>query len=300
MKRGALPIVLCVLLGGCSDAGGGASTRVPELDWQPMALVTVPLEPWEARGTIQVAWSGDLMGVYTRGEGGMPAMAIRDGDALYTSQTGMGWTSWDLASYVEQQGRGFRYLAWDAPALLSDGRVSATPGQVHAGSSFQMHGKDIEAVVAVNHSGTQVTQVVIDTPADPESPFTLTPLLKPFPFDVAIPLSKTPADIEHLNAQARDGHTSILAWIKDYRAKFGSLPQDVSAQGLALQRLNEPWPTNPYDSQPMRNEQASGHFAWNWCSAQDASFHGYGWDGAPLNEDFGLACSASEPVEQEL
>src|SRR6185369_13147329 len=101
-----------------------------------------------------------------------------------------------------------------------------------------------------------------------------------------------PADeVARLDAEARQGHAAILGWIHQYKDQLGSLPQDVSSQGLAVQRLDKPWPTDPYDGQPMRNQLASGEFGWSWCSGQDASFHGYGWDGAPLNEDFGRGCT---------
>jgi hypothetical protein len=279
-------------LAGCSGTHGGGAA-VPALDFGAMSVTTVPVEPADRRGAIAVAWQDGLMAVATSNEGGMPAQAVVDGGRLYTTQAGMGWTQWLLADQVATSPRGFRFLALDAPRLLAGAHVSdATATWFRAAASYDV-GHHLEAVtLEVNHTGPAVADVRILAPQDPESPYTLRPLGHAFPFAVAVPTPVRPAaEVERLDAQARDGQAQILGWIRQYRDQTGTLPQQATPDSLALQRLGAPWPTDPYDGQPMADRQASGDFRWLRCSDADGSFHAFGWDGAPLNQDFGRGCA---------
>lgn len=263
-----------------------------------MSLETVPLEPFEARGILAVQWNGDLFAVSTQREGGMPAMAVRDGATLYTSQTGLGWTTWDLARYTQEQGRGFRYLAWDVRQLLEDATlVRQSAGSFEAESSYVVRGEVVPAVLTVTHDGSRVQQIVVATPADAESPYTLRPQGQGLGFPVAVPGQALPADeVMSKDGAARDSHARILGWIDQYRqfpANLNRLPDQPSADSLALQRGNTPWPTSPYDGLAMGNQLKSGHFVWTKCSDTDATYQGLGWDTAPLSRTFGRGCTGN-------
>lgn len=292
----AVTLLLATMLAGCAQGGGSghASAVAPQLDFAPMSLQTVPLEPAEGRGVLTLAWDAGRMAVSAHNEGGMPPQAVRDGATLYTTQAGMGWTRWDAQAYADSSPRGFRYLVWDVPALLHGASVkveSAT--RFTATASVTVQGRASAVDVAVNHTGPAIVDVQVRTALDPESPYTLRPLGHALPFAAAPPAVSRPSDeVARLDAAARDGHAHILGWITSYRDQTGRLPQDVSADGLVVQRLGQPWPTDPYDGQPMANKVASGDFQWLRCSDADGSFHGFGWDGAPLNQDFGKGCKA--------
>ncbi|MCA1819708.1 MAG: hypothetical protein LC620_06645 [Halobacteriales archaeon] len=288
-------VVLCAVpaLAGCASQSGPGPAAVPALHFPPMDLATIPLEPFEARGILRVAWEGGLMGVQTQREGGMPRFAVRQGDTLFTTQAQMGWTQWPLPEYAASQLRGFRYLAWDVPQLLAHAtRVSDSGGLLQASATYQVGERAVEATVEVEHDGAEVRKAVVTTPEDPESPYTLTPAPAGLEFPLQVPAPvRTAAEVQDLDAKAREGHVAILRWIETYRQQLGRLPQDVSDQGLAVQHVGSPWPASPYDGAPMRSHVASGHFQWRYCSAQDASFSGFGWDGAPLNQGFGRGCA---------
>jgi hypothetical protein len=154
--------------------------------------------------------------------------------------------------------------------------------------------------VTVQHDGAggarpaHATQVRIATDLDPESPYTLVPSNATLPFALVAPSAwKTQDDVSRLDAQARDGHAAILGWTESYLKQNGRLPTDLTKDSLVLQRGLAPWPGNPYDGTDMRNQVASGHFQWLRCSDQDAVFHGFGWDGAPLSRTFGTGCTRS-------
>lgn len=290
-----LPVALLagpLALAGCTE-GDGRGASLPVLDFVPMSIETVPLEPFEARGILAVAWEEGRMAVSTEREGGMPAQAVRDGDLLYTTQAGMGWTRWGLDTYAAATGRGFRYAAWDAPALLAEAEVvSSSEGRFTAASSYAVGGTTTAVRIDVNHTGTAIVDLRIHTEQDPESPYTLRPLGHPLPFAPKVPaVWQPPEEVQRLDAQARVGHAKILGWVQQHRDQTGRLPQDVTAESLLVQRLGQAWPTNPYTSRPMVDAVASGDFDWSRCSDADGSFHGFGWDGAPLNQDFGVGCS---------
>jgi hypothetical protein len=284
-------VAAVVLLAGCSGPSGG-SAPLPTLTFPAMDVETVPLEPWEARGQIAVAWDMGVMAVSSVGEGGMPAMAVVDGQLLYTSDFGMGWTKRDLRAYVDEAGRGVRYLAWDLPSLLElAGEGTVEPGRVEAAATLAAGGTDHPATIEVHHTGGLVTLATVTTDADPESPFTFRPRATPFPFPVDRPaLSLAPDEVLDGDAAARDGHVRLLSWIKAYQQQTGRLPAEATPDSLVLQRLGEEWPENPYSGEPMRDRQSSGDFSWTTCGERDGVFYGFGWDGAPLGETFGAGC----------
>jgi hypothetical protein len=286
--------LLCAVpaLAGCAGHSGPGPSAVPTLHFPPMDLATVPQEAFEARGILRVAWENGLMGVQARREEGMPLFAVRQGGSLFVTQAQMGWTQWALPDYVGARLRGYRYLAWDVPDLLAHAtQVADSGGRLTATASFQVVGRTAQATITVEHEGAEVRKAVVATAEDPESPYTLTPAPAGLDFPLQVPSpSRAAAEVARLDGQAREGHASILGWIQKYKDQLGRLPQDVSDQGLAVQHVGSPWPASPYDGQPMRNQVASGHFQWRFCSDQDGSFSGFGWDGAPLGQSFGRGC----------
>lgn len=288
-----LSLVLLASLAGCSGAPGPAAQPVPQLTFGAMSLQTVPLEPWEARGVIQLQWTAQEFAVWTQGEGGMPQRAVRVGDDLYTSDLGMGWTLWDLDAYVAAEGRGFRYLAWDVRGLLADATVTRVgDGVVEADSSFTARGARHAVALSIEHEAGAVRSVVITTPADLESPYTLTATAAPLPFSGKPPANAVDEGrVGALQDAASGNHARIVAWIDEYVTTLGRVPTSVNADALALQRLEEPWPTNPFDGRAVEAQAASGHFAWNVCTAQDAQYRGFGLDGEILGKSYGRGCS---------
>lgn len=294
MRPAAVPVLLLLIasLAGCSGDEAPTSQPLPALTFGSMTLATVPLEPWESRGILQVQWTAEHFAVWTKGEGGMPQMAVRAGDVLYTSDTGMGWVRWDIDAYVTAQGRGFRYLAWDVRSLLADATVTAADTEVvEAQSHFDARGDSHDARLLIRHEDGAVRSVVVTTPADPESPYTLTSTQAPLPF-AGVPPAKSvdSVDIAELQGRASDNHAQIITWIDEYVATLGRTPSNVNADGLALQRLEEPWPVNPFDNRPLEARTASGHFAWKVCTPQDAQYTGYGLDGEILGKAYGRGC----------
>ncbi|HUR61080.1 MAG TPA: hypothetical protein VM286_01780 [Candidatus Thermoplasmatota archaeon] len=293
MRLAALGILLGALLGGCAGAGppGGG---VPNLSFPPMALATVPLEPLEGRGTLELGWQDGLFAVRARNEGGMPAMAIRDGDRLFLSQTGMGWSAWDLADYVARSPRGFRYLAWDVPALLAMSEPTGGAGRLEARTSLVVEGSSHAVALEVEHAGGEARKVVIRSDLDPEAPFTLTPLGHAFPFPVATPTALRPiADVVELDGKARESHVALLQLVNAYAKNHaGTLPQDLDRQTLQVELATSgaTWPQNPYDGAPLAPRDESGHFQWVRCSLTDGHYIGNGWDGPLLDYPFGKGC----------
>lgn len=292
MRWLALLLLSVPALAGCADHAAPAGVEPANLRFPTMDLATVPQESYEARGILRVGWANGLMGVQTQREDGMPRWAVRDGATLYTTQAGMGWTTWVLQDYVAQRPRGYRFLAWDVPDLLAHATSAKDSGShLDASASFAAAGHTAQATIAVEHTGILVSKATVTTAEDPESPYTLTPTTAGLDFPLQVPAKARPVgEVQALDAQARDGHVAILGWIQKYKDQVGRLPQDVSDQGLAVQHVGQAWPASPYDGQPMQNQEASGHFRWRFCSDQDAAFSGYGWDGAPLNQSFGRGC----------
>ncbi len=284
-----------LLLAGCSQ-GPSESLQAPAVEFGTMALETVPLEPFEARGILRLSWSDDLFAVHTKGEGGMPAMAVKQGHVLYTSETGMGWTQRDAVAYSESSVRGFRYLAWDVPALLEAGHVTlVTQGGFDAESTFPGRGGAQAASIHVVHSGREVAEVTVTTPADPESPYTLRPTTDTFPFPVAVPASfRTADEVFRMDATASTGHAQVLDLVAAYsRNHAGGLPDRLDADSLRLELLasGASWPTGAYDGQPLHESATSGQFHWVHCALSDGFYEGYGWDGASVRYAFGRGCA---------
>lgn len=289
----AMALVLLVVgVAGCSEEAPPPKVA-PALSFGTMTLETVPLEPWEARGVMQLQWTGQDFAVWTQGEGGMPQRAVRVGDTLYVSDTGMGWTAWDLQDYAAAEGRGFRYLAWDVVRLLQDATVTAVEdGLVEAAARFEARGQGHETGLVIHHEAGVVRSVVITTTADLESPYTLTSTTMPLPFAAVRPAGAvSQADVVALQDESSYNHAKIIGWIDEYVATLGRTPTDVDADGLALQRLEESWPVNPFDDRPVEAKQASGHFAWRVCTPQDAQYTGYGLDGEILGKSYGRGCA---------
>lgn len=290
--KGAIALLMALALSGCAGGANQSLGPVPALNFSTMTLDTVPLEPWEARGVIRLSWSGDLFGVYAKGEDGMPTMAVRQGDVIYTTDQGMGWTKWQLATFV-QDGRGFRYEAWDLRGLLAEATLTRQSGQEFvANSQFVARGTTYPTTLTVQHDGPLIQAATIATGADAESPYTLRPTAEAFPFSLRVPAkSVEQKSLNALHTTAGERHALLLSWVDDYVDSFGSVPSTLTPDSLALQRLNKPWPVSPFDRTPMAAVPASGHFAWTVCSANDAQYAGYGLDGELLGKSYGRGCS---------
>lgn len=292
--RVPLPLLLLLvpLLAGCSEQAADTTSRAAGLDWVAMDVATVPLEPWEARGQLRIQWTDDGFAFSAIGEGGMPSRAIRVGDLLYVTGSGMGWTRWSFDDYVAANGRGFRYVAMDVPALLEGQPTEPRAGGFTVETSFEAGSRTYPVTVEVDHDGPTIREVRVTTPADPESPYTLRPAQAPLPFPAAAPKAwMAPGDVAALEAEAVDTHAVLLGWIDAYVERFGRVPAEVTAQSLAVQRLNQPWPASPFDGEPMQDVAKSGHFDWKVCDAQNAKYSGFGFDGQMIGKAYGGSCN---------
>ncbi|HSG47298.1 MAG TPA: hypothetical protein VLA43_05695, partial [Longimicrobiales bacterium] len=276
-----------------TDPGTASAATAPELAWPTMDLETTALEPWEARGTIRITWQDDLMAAYVQNEDAMPTYYLRDGDQYYTSQTLMGWTLHDRTSLEASSPRAYRYLTWDLPALATDASPDATDDGLALQAPTTFRGRTETTTLRVQHDGTTVTGATVETPFDPESPYTLHPATDALPFSARAPAGALPsATVEDKDEDARQGHARIIGWLDAYaRQNAGRVPDQVTPQALAVQRLTQAWPTNPYAGTPMTNDHASGHFTWTRCSDTDAVYMGYGWDGSPIGASYGNGCA---------
>lgn len=280
--RIALLTLLLVGLSGCTGPGTASEDRVP---WpETVEIETTALEPFELRGAIRMAWDQDRAGLFVESEDDMFVQYLRDGDTWYATSEGRGWLRFDEA-FDASSTRAYRPLVWDVPSWAGD------PAATVLETDIIYRGEASPVTLAIHRENGGFMNATVTTPLDPESPYTLHPTDESLPFPMAVPdESITPAEENEQDQVARDRHVQIVQWLRDHQEQRGSVPEEVDQNSLALQRLGTPWPVNPYDGEPMRDSDESGHFVWRWCSGSDATYIGYGWDVSPVSDTFGQGC----------
>jgi hypothetical protein len=292
-----LPMLAVALLAGCTS-----TPPVPpaeELQWAPMTVQATSLQPPELQGTYHLAWRDGRFGMLTEGVAGLPVHSVVEGLTVSTSTMGQAWIRWSLPEYQATHPLAIRYTIWDLPRLLDSAPDATTSGELLT-ASLDLDGRDgAETHVELRKEGGRIVAGRVETPLDPESPFTFTredP--HPFPMVAEPALEQVPA--ADGDAQAVDGHHVLLAWIAEYEALLGTYPADVTPDTLLLQSFQKEWPVSPYDGKPMADRDAEGHFLWERCSDQDATFTGIGWDGVVLEQSFGRGCSKGSSPEESV
>lgn len=271
-------ILLAIVLVGCISNAPPEPER-PELEFVGFQIETTPFEPFEQAGDNHVGYAGELVGFYASNEDAMPRYAIIAPGGIYTSDFLMGWTEYADIKNVEAL-RSWRYDAWDIRGLVERG--------TYDGEAFQgkitVRGTTSDYVVTVD-------PWIIDGDFEPEIPYTLTPEPVTLPFPLRVPNAMTLNEQSQPNELSRDNHVQIIQWLQAYAEQnAGGVPDEVTPSALTLQRLGSPWPINPFDGQGLANREESGHFTWKKCSAGDAIYLGYAWDGSPIGESFGSGC----------
>ncbi|MHB1261610.1 MAG: hypothetical protein ACYC2H_07820 [Thermoplasmatota archaeon] len=295
-----LPLLLCVaVLAGC--ASPPAAPPADELQWSPMTVEPSTLQPPELAGTYHLAWREGRFGVLAEGVPGLPVHAVIESSIVSTSTLGHSWVRWPLAEFQATHPLAIRYTLWDLPRLLDSASDAAGTGDTLTASLDLDSSGDRETRVELRKEAGRIVWARVETPLDQESPFTFTrEEPHPFPMVPEPALEQTP--MLDGDARAEQGHRVLLGWIRDYQALVGSYPDRVSPDpdSLFLQSFNEDWPTSPYDGRPMAQSDAEGHFLWEVCSPEDATFTGLGWDGVILEESFGKGCFKAAAAEGPL
>lgn len=277
-----------LLLAGCSSAP--PAPPADEMQWSPMTVELTSLQPPELLGQYHLAWREGRFGVLAEGVPGLPQHAVVEGPILSTSTLGQAWIRHPLAEYQATHPLAIRYTLWDLPRLLD----SAPDGSESDGvltASLDLDGQGgRETRLELGKEAGRIVWARVETPLDPEAPFTFT-REDPHPFPMVPEPALEPVPADDGDSRAKAGHQVLLGWIRGSRDLLGSYPEEVNPDTLLLQSLNQPWPTSPYDGKPMADIEQEGHFQWDRCSAEDATFIGLGWDGAILEETFGKGCA---------
>lgn len=275
-------------LPGCSSAP--PAPPAGDLQWSPMAVELTSLQPPELLGQYHLAWREGRFGVLAEGVAGLPQHGVVEGPILSTSTLGQAWVRFPLAEYQATHPMAIRYTLWDLPTLLDAAPDASESGGVLT-ASLDLDGKDgRETSLELRKEAGRIVWGRVETTLDPEAPFTFT-REDPHPFPMVPEPSLEPLPADDGDARARAGHEVLLGWIRESRALLGSYPAEVNPDTLLLQAFNEEWPASPYDGKPMADIEQEGHFQWDRCSAEDATFVGLGWDGAILEESFGKGCA---------
>ncbi|HJQ92799.1 MAG TPA: hypothetical protein VJ874_00780, partial [Candidatus Thermoplasmatota archaeon] len=283
-----LGMATAVLLAGCSSAP--PAPPAAEMQWTPMAVELTSLQPPELLGTYHLAWREGRFGVLAEDVAGLPQHAVVEGSLLSTSALGQSWVRFPLAEYQATHPLAIRYTLWDLPRLLDSAPDSSGSGDVLTASLDLDASGDRETRLELRKESGRIVWGRVETPLDPEAPFTFT-REDPHPFPMVPEPSLEPLPADEGDARAQAGHQVLLGWIKESRGLLGAYPEEVNPETLLLQSFNQEWPTSPYDGKPMADVEQEGHFQWDRCSPEDATFVGLGWDGAILEESFGKGCA---------
>lgn len=265
-----------------------------------MAVATTTLQPKELAGSYHVAWREGRFGVLAEVPG-LPVHAVVEGPLVSTSTLGQAWVRWPLAEYQETHPLAIRYTLWDLPRLLDSADDATEEGDTLT-ASLDLDGQGgKETTLELRKEAGRIVWARVETPLDPESPFTFTrEEPHPFPMVPEPALEQTP--MLDGDARAEQGHRILLGWIRDHHDLVWSYPDRVTpdADSLFLQSFDQEWPISPYDGRPMAAGDREGHFLWEVCSPQDATFTGLGWDGVILEESFGRGCHKAAVAEGPL
>ncbi len=285
-----------VLFAGCIGAGD-AGPDLPELTWAPTYTVTTtPLEPFELQGTNVFGYDATRpsnRALFVQNEDDMARRNVRVDGTWYTTDEGRGWTRYANQVDLDASSRAHRIQTWDLRGLVESASTAEWTGyELLTSTRVTANGRTETVTVHAALDGGRVVSASIDSPFDPESPYTVV-AGGTLPFSIRAPATATltRSEANDGDATARSRHAQIIGWIDDYRTQTGALPRSIDAQTLAVQRLGAAWPTNPFSNEAMRDADSSGHFIWKYCSAQNASYRGLGWDKSPIGESFGTGCS---------
>lgn len=291
----APPIVLAtlaslatLLMAGCTSAPPAPAAS--EMQWSPMTVEMTNLSPTPLLGTYHLAWREGRFGILAEDVPGVPQHAVVEGPVLSTSTLGQSWIRFLLADYQATHPFAVRYTLWDLPRLLDSATDASESADGVLTASLDLDGIDgRETRLELRKEAGRIVWARVETPLDPQAPFVFT-REDPHPFPMVPEPSLEPLPASDRDARARAGHEVILAWIRESRDLLGSYPAEVNPDSLLLQSFNQEWPSSPYDGKPMADVEQEGHFQWDRCSAEDATFVGLGWDGAILEQSFGKGC----------
>jgi hypothetical protein len=272
-----------------------------ELQWAPMTVEAANPGPADLLGTYHLAWREGRFGVLAEDVPGLPIHAVVEGPILSTSALGHAWVRWPLAEFQATHPLAIRYTVWDLPRLLDSATDGAEAGD-RLTASLDLDGQDgKETFLELRQEGGRIVWGTVQTTLDPASPFTFT-REEPHPFPMVPQPSLEETPVLDGDARAEAGHQVLLGWIREHRDLTGSYPRGVTAEPgldtLFVQSFEKDWPASPYDGKPMADVDDAGHFQWQVCSPQDATFTGLGWDGAVLEESFGKGCHKEQGTEE--
>jgi hypothetical protein len=299
MKAPALVGLLCfTVLAGFADSGGEGATRPIQWD-RVLEVDTTADEPWEYRGFIRIGWGADAFAIHDEAERDLPAMGLRVGDRFYSTENGMGWIVTTRAEVQEQVTLSPRFLFWDLRALVEGAskrseRQDGDDTVVTASGTVKIRGEGHPYDLTIRHRGS-IVAARLEAPAARESPFTFRPSDAKIPFPLTVPKAVLAAsEAQQGTAQSRDQHAFLIGLIQSHTDRPGqSLPDRVTAEDMRVELLasGRSWPANAFDGSPLRSTEASGHFRWTKCGAEDGRYEGFGWDGVILSQNWGRGCA---------
>jgi hypothetical protein len=301
LAAGLVPVLvlLALALAGCSSAP--AAPPAADLQWAPMTVEAANPGPADRLGTYHLAWREGRFGVLAEGVPGLPVHGVVEGSILSTSEVGQAWVRWPLAEFQQAHTLAIRYTVWDLPRLL-DSATDGTRAGDRFTASLDLDGRDgRETHVELRQEGGRIVWARVETSLDAAAPFTFT-REDPQPFPMVPQPSLELAPVLDGDGRAAAGHKVLVAWIHEHRDLTGAFPKAISAEPgldtLFLQSLQEEWPVNPFDGRPMADRGDPGHFQWQVCSPQDATFTGLGWDGTVVEESFGKGCDKGRGTQE--
>lgn len=290
------------LLAGCAQApppGDDPRLLVAALQWPSLAVKTTPTEPNEATGDIRVTWQGGVFAVAADVEPQLRHRMVVQGRTAYVNQVpGMGWTRFGLDDPVPANSP--RLVLWDLPRLASDPSAQVAAVQegdrLNATVTVEVRTWRGPATLRteVGAVGGKVVWARQTTPFDPETPFLFRFDGTPFPFPAAVPAaSRTVLEVNSGLAAAQATHRDVILLVKDYqRTHACQVPDEPSADSLRVELLTgrKEWPDNAYTLEPLSAGDRPGDFGWTKRGPTDATYVGWGWDGALVSQTYGPNC----------
>ncbi|HVL48349.1 MAG TPA: hypothetical protein VM889_07325 [Candidatus Thermoplasmatota archaeon] len=299
-------LVLAPALAGCAEptapaADVGLAALSKALAFEPMRVRLTPGEPGETPPLIEIAWGATTFGARSSDGREFPPFAVREGRAIYASQTGERWVKHDAA---DGRARGFAPQAflWDLRYVLAMPGVSATRTEraggldVEGRGTLDATGAPMPFAFTLRVENGRITRATIDAPGARESPYTLTAatadVLTTPPRE-----SRAAADVERLDRASAEAHAFVVTLVEAHaRNRAGLLPERVDRDALAIEvaASGRNWPDNPYTGAPLAAGRGPGDLRWTRCEPTVGHYAGTGWDGVLLTRAFGgKACAAS-------
>jgi hypothetical protein len=295
-------VVAAVVVAGCgAPAPGGDDPRslVAALAWPTLSVKTTPSEPHELTGAIQVAWQDGLFAIAAEAEPQLRHRMVVQGKDVYINQVpGMGWTRFTLAEGVQPNSP--RLVLWDLPRLAADpaAQVEATQDGDTLNATVTVEVQTWRGPATLRTEIGAVAGRVVwarqETAFDAEAPFTFRFDGKPFPFAPAVPEgARTVAQVNAGIGPAQAGHRDVILLLKEYQKTHAcQVPDEPSPESLRIELLTsqKEWPANAYTGQPLAAGDRPGDFGWTKRGASDATYVGWGWDGALVSQTFSATC----------